>query len=70
MEDMIFKLIANVGVPAAMAIVVLVNVSKSIDRLETTLNRHNAILVAILAKLGHDDGVEEMLENCDCTAKK
>lgn len=73
LEDTIIKFIATVGIPASIALYVLVRLENAMkematalmtseDRMERALEKNTQVIIALFMRLGCDDDVEKFLE--------
>ena len=62
MEETIIKFISQVGVPAGIAVFILVRLESALKGVETSLNRNAKVLAVMLAKLDCDAELKELLE--------
>jgi len=62
MEELIIKIISNIGIPAGIALFVLVRLEKAIKDLDKTIDRNTTVLTAVLVRLGYGNEVNKMLK--------
>lgn len=65
MEDFIMKLVSNVGIPAAVAIFVLLRIEPSLKEIGNLIDRNTLALMNLCSKLGDNNGVSKILEKDD-----
>ncbi len=65
MEDVILKIISQVGVPAGIAMYVLIEVNKTMKELRKVLDRNTMVLIAMLDKFDCDEKVKDILLDTD-----
>lgn len=61
MEDTFLKIIGNIGVPAAIALYILMQINPALQKLTESLNRNTQVLSVLLAKIDCDEGLESLL---------
>ena len=52
--DELYKFISNVGVPTAIAILMILKVNKTMERMERAFNRNTNVLSLLLQNMGCD----------------
>lgn len=62
MEETIIKFISQVGVPAGIAVFILVRLESALKGVEASLNRTCKVLAVMLAKMDCDEELKQMLE--------
>lgn len=62
MEETIIKFISQVGVPAGIAVFILVRLEAALKGVEASLNRTSKVLAVMLSKLDCDEELKQMLE--------
>ena len=68
MEEFIYRLIENIGFPAAIAIVVLLKNNKTMERIERAFSRNTSVLLLVLKGMKCDDKtIETLLKEEECT---
>ncbi|MFA6282190.1 MAG: hypothetical protein WCY05_06810 [Candidatus Omnitrophota bacterium] len=61
MEDTFLKIIGNIGVPAAIALYILTQVTPALQKLTESLNHNTQVLSVLLAKIDCDEELEGLL---------
>jgi hypothetical protein len=61
MEETIVKFISQVGVPAGIAIFVLVRLEAALKEVSASLNRNTRVMIAVLTKLDCDEELTKIL---------
>ena len=62
MEETIIKFISQVGVPAGIAVFILVRLESALKGVEISLNRNAKVLAVMLSKMDCDAELKQMLE--------